>query len=530
MEVSYSYQIIGAASAFLTLAWSWKLLNWAYLRPKKLEKMLRKQGLNGNSYRLIYGDLKELMMMVKEAKSKPINLDDDIKPRVLAFITKTIHKYGTYIYIYMGKEAYFWFGATPMVILTQAEMVKEVMNKINVYQKLQVNRRIMPGLISYEEEKWAKHRKIINPAFHLAKLKLMLPAFYSSCNDVLNEWETIAMSSSSSPQGQGWCELDVWPYLQALTGDAISRTAFGSSFEQGRIIFRLLTEQAQNVFIAARSLSIPGWRFVPTKRNKRMKEIEKQVQLSIRSLINTRIQAIKTGEDRHEDLLGILLESNFQEIEENGNNKSSGMSIDEVVQECKLFYAAGQDTTSVLLVWSLVLLSRHTDWQIKAREEVVQVLGNQPPDDDGLNHLKIVTMILYEVLRLYPPAAALGRIVSEDTKLGNLRLPAGVQISLPIITLHHDPQIWGDDAMEFNPQRFSEGVAKAQKGQGIFFPFGWGPRMCIGQNFAMMEAKVVLAMMLQRFSFELSTSYVHAPHTVITTQPPHGARLILHKL
>jgi len=158
------------------------------------------------------------------------------------------------------------------------------------------------------------------------------------------------------------------------------------------------------------------------------------------------------------------------------------------------------------------------------------VYGDDKPYFEGLHQLKTVTMILHEVMRLYSPAAFVVRKIQKNVKLGGYVLPAGMEIIVPMIAIHHDPEFWGEDAKCFKPERFSEGIAKATKDQGTFFPFGGGPRICIGQNFTLVEAKIAFAVILKHFYIHPSPSYVHAPTLLLTVQPQHGARLILQKI
>ncbi|XP_027335117.1 cytochrome P450 72A68-like [Abrus precatorius] len=518
METTWATSASIVFTFAFALAWACKVLNWLWLRPKRLERLLREQGLKGNPYRLLDGDLKDTLKMEKEVRSKPMNLNDDLVFSVFPYLHYSVNKH--------GKSSFIWFGPTPRVTLADPDLIKDVLNKIYDFPKPDLNpvvKLLVTGLVHYEGEKWTKHRRIINHAFTLEKLKNMLPLFSQSCNDLISKWESMLSLNGS-------CEIDVWPFLQNMTSDVISRTAFGSSYEEGQRIFQLQKEQVELSAEAMKKVYIPGWRFLPTAINRRMKEIDRDIRASLKFIINKKEEALKAEGATKNDLLSVLLESNHKEIQEHENNKNVGMNLHDVIEECKLFYFAGQETTSVLLVWAMVLLSRYSDWQARAREEVFQVFGNKKADFDGLSQLKIVTMILYEVLRLYPPVEGLARIVPKDMNLGSITLPAGVHLYLPIILVHHDRELWGDDAKVFNPERFSEGILKATNGKASFFPFGWGPRICIGQNFALVEAKLALAMILQHFSFELSPAYTHAPAQVITLQPQHGAHIILHKV
>nr|XP_043613754.1 cytochrome P450 CYP72A219-like [Erigeron canadensis] len=494
--------------------WGWKVIDWVWFKPKKLEKWLRNEGYKGNPYKLITGDMKDLATMMKEAKSKPIPITThDINSYILPFDHHIITKY--------GEKSFVWFGPHPRVYVRDPELIKEVLSKPNEFQKPPEPLRdsIFGGLLVAEGHKWTKHRRIIDPAFNLQNLKIMFLGIYSSCSDMVQKWELLTAGNEST-------EMDVWPDINNLSGEVISRTAFGSSYEEGMKIFQINREQINLVFQMLFIIHLPGRRFIPTKANKKFQQNVHELRLALTGIIDKRKKAIEMGEHIRDDLLGILLESNSKEIEENG----VGMSMEDVIEECKLFYMAGSETTSNWIVWTMICLSLHQEWQVKAREEILQVFGKGELDFEGLKDLKILTMILYEVIRLYPPAIMYVRTTLKETKLGNMMIPPGVQLALAPIHVHHDPKIWGKDATEFKPERFAEGVVNATnngKGTNSFLPFGGGPRVCIGQNFAMTEARTAMAKILQRFSFELSPSYKHSPFPVFTLPPQFGAPLII---
>ena len=140
-------------------------------------------------------------------------------------------------------------------------------------------------------------------------------------------------------------------------------------------------------------------------------------------------------------------------------------------------------------------------------------------------------MILEESLRLYPPVPALKRRVKREVQLGKMTLPPNMEMYISILAVHHDPRIWGEDVYNFKPDRFEGGKAEATNNTpAAFLPFGFGPRTCVGLNFAMVEAKIAIAMILQRFKFKLSPNYVHSPVQLFMVRPQHGVQIILESI
>nr|WMZ41224.1 cytochrome P450 family 72 subfamily A polypeptide 8 [Ipomoea batatas] len=513
-EMEILYNSIAVLFAFILSTFLYKFLDWVWVKPRRIQRVLRHQGFSGNSYKPLIGDLVEIgLCTLKANRAGPLdNLSDDISTRILPFLHDAIQRY--------GKRPIMWFGTTPAVIILEPELIKEMLANYTTFHKPNQTAmlEVAKGLFACEADRWPMNRRIINPAFNMEKLKVMVPAFCESIGEMLDKWDNIV-----KPEGS---EVNVWPHVNIFTSDAIARTAFGSNFEEGRNIFSNLAELAMLIHELGPFAFIPQYWRIQRKR--------RQVRGLVREVVLKRMEEMRAGKAAASatDLLGILLESNLEETK-NGNMKK-GLSIEEVIEECKLFYLGGQETITNFITWSLIFLGKHLEWQQRLRDEIIQVLGVaniQSLDFSKLNQLKIMNMVLNEVLRLYPLAPALHRETREDTKLGNIMLPAGVNIVVPLPSLHRDKDLWGDDALEFKPERFKDGISKASKTLGVYYPFSGGPRTCIGQNYALVETKVALAAILQRFSFQLSPSYKHDPKVILTLQPgSNEANLILRKL
>ncbi|CAL5002390.1 unnamed protein product [Urochloa decumbens] len=508
------WSLLSGAAAVLLLLWAAQVLEWAWLAPRRMERALRAQGLRGTRYRFLWGDHKEEHQLTAAALARPVPMDrpHDILPRVTPFLHRAIQEH--------GKLSFTWFGTIPRITILDPKLAREIVsNKDGYFVKTKLVtstvRLLFSGLAILDGEKWVKHRRIMNPAFHAEKLKGMLPAFSAACSDLIVRWENLLADSA------GTIEIDVSSDFQNFSGDVISRAAFGVSYQEGRKIFLLQAEQLVRVTQTYRTSHIPGFSLLPTKNNRRINAINKEMKTILMGIVEKRHEAMKNGEPAKDDLLGMLLESNMNYSDSDGKSMR-GITIEEVMEECKLFYFAGTETTAVLLTYTMVVLCMHPEWLDRARDEVLQVFGKNKPDLSGVSRLKVLTMVVYEVLRLYPPALFIHRRTHKQTEFGGVIYPADVMFTIPIMSIHRDPELWGQDAGEFNPRRFAEGVSKACKDPGAFIPFSWGPRICIAQNFALLEVKLATSMILQRFSFELSPEYVHAPYNVMTLHPQHS--------
>lgn len=532
---------LSIALAFIVVG-SVLVLKAAWGAPTRASLLLQQQGVSVLPYRLpLLGNALEIVRLLKSAELSCLAPNNhSYLHRVFPFHIKYFPSH--------GKSFVYWWGTQPTMIVTNADDVKDLMSTHSKhYHKsplmpVLVDRMFGQGIISAEGEAWENQRRVLNPAFFVDKIKGMVRDMLASALEMADGWENLLDQASRHGDGLQFVEVEVAEAFKTLTADILARTCFGTSYKQGKAAFEdqiaLLKLTWEDTLW---HLLIPGYRYFPTHKNIQSWKLQKSILENLKEIVESRVSSVKEGLSKSygEDLLGLILAANDLNSPTNADerkpNNVARLSISQIIDDCKTFFFAGHETTASLLGWTIMLLSEHKDWQDKARLEVLEVCGDrsQMIKADHLGKLKVVSMILNESLRLYPPAPQLlARLqITKGSKMGKLWLPdVGLRLVAALAFLHRDPSLWGDDVDLFNPQRFVDGPSKACKHPNGFVPFGLGPHTCIGQNFALTEAKLILAVILQRFQFSPSPNYKHAPRTQITLAPQFGLPILLQKL
>ncbi|EYU22022.1 hypothetical protein ABFS82_01G037200 [Erythranthe guttata] len=491
-------------------------------KPQNIRKILRQQGLNGPPPTILVGNLLEIKKSRAAAAEKTLVRHPQSPPlthntaAVFPFLENWRNQYGPVYTFSLGK--------TQIVYVSNPDLVKAITTSTSLdfgrpsYQQKELGPLLGHGILTSNGSVWARQRKIMAPQLFMDKVKGMMSIVTESAFTVVNSWRN---KIEANDHGGGLVlDIAVDDYMKRFSGDVISRACFGSSYSKGQEIFLKLGSLQEIISKKTMSIGIPGLRYLPTKSNRKIWELEKEIKGLILKVVKER----REGDGYEKDLLQKLLEG----------AKSDYANSDEIdrfiVDNCRNIYLAGFETSAVSASWCLMLLASNPEWQTCVRDEVVEVCQGRIPDPDMLRKMKKLNMVIQETMRLYPPAPTLSREALKDINIGGIHVPRGVGLWTMVSTLHTDTDLWGPDALEFKPQRFENGIAGACKSPNSYMPFGFGPRVCIGQHLAMVELKMLMSLILSSFSFTLSPKYVHSPVMRMMVEPKYGVDILIKKL
>ena len=350
------------------------------------------------------------------------------------------------------------------------------------------------GLVTADGPLHLRQRRLMQPQFHhrhIAGYGAVMTDFARRHEHTWRDGDTVDMSREMS-------ELTLHIVVKTLFGLELADTVrrIGAAFE------------LSNDYIKSRDNQPPGLRRLfhrlPLPFTRRFKRGLSYLDATVYDLIEQRRQ---TGLDGN-DLLSLLLNAQDDEAE---NPEDAVMTDQQVRDEVITLFAAGHETTAVALTWTWYLLATHPDVQARFHAELDDVLDGRTPSLDDLANLTFTDRILTESMRLYPPIWSVGRMTFEPIELGGYRIPAGAALVAPPLIVHRDPR-WFDDPLDFRPGRWTPEFRESLP-RFAYYPFGGGPRLCIGEGFAWMEAKLLLSTMGQRWQMR------HDPNHKIELQP-----------
>jgi len=410
-----------------------------------------------------------------------------------------------------GEVSYFKIGPRHGFLVTNPADIRHVLQdnarnyrKSPLYDKLRV--LLGNGLLTSEGDFWLRQRRIAQPAFHRQRIAGLAEVMAVAAREAAGRWEAIAAAGQP---------VDVDEEMMRLTRTVVLRTLLGADLgpfaDTVDDAWKILNEHIGDSFW---SLGLTDW--WPSARKRRFE--------AARAVLRGAVDHVIAERRRHPsgraDLLSMLMTARDEDTGET-------MTDEQLRVEVTTFLLAGQETTSLALTWIWYLLSQHPAARQQFENEIDSVLGGRPPDYGDLANLPYARMVIDEAMRLYPPAWGFSREAVGDDQLGGYHLPRGFLVFVIPFVLHRLPAYWSNPGT-FDPERFAP-ERSADRPKFVYLPFGAGPRQCIGNQFALIEAQLVLATLAQQYRLTLVPGHRVDPWPLITLRPRFGMVMTIEK-
>ncbi|WP_260399771.1 cytochrome P450 [Peribacillus simplex] len=418
----------------------------------------------------------------------------------IGFLTRLAKEY--------GEVAKFRFGPFHNVYhISNPDLIKQILvTKQKSFVKSKDFNVLKPlvgeGLLTSEKDFHMRQRRLIQPSFKKTHISQYAKDMIDTTMDYISTW-------------QHDDERIITKDMMNITLGIVSKTMFSMEFKGGYEIVGKPLETALRITVKRmrKIFRMPLW--VPTKINRKYKKAIQRLDKVIYGIIEKR----KNDTVKHEDMLGILIDAR-------DDKDGLGMTSLQVRDELMTIFLAGHETTATALSWALYEISKHPEIQSKLFSEVNSIIGHRTPKAEDFMKLPYTQNIIHETLRVYPPSYILSRDVAEDVVIGGYRFKKGDMILISSYVMQHNPEYF-DQPESFIPERFENNFLKSLPAFA-YFPFGGGPRVCIGNHFAMMEAVLVLACIAKRYRIKLAPDHHEVtPLPALTLRPKNGLRMVI---
>ncbi|MGR9116374.1 MAG: cytochrome P450 [Gammaproteobacteria bacterium] len=428
----------------------------------------------------------------------------EFKPNPLACMSRWHRDYGDIVQFRLGPQNFY--------LMSHPALVEQALiEKADIFDKMYdpdkpkgLTLLLGQGLLTSKGRLWQQQRRLLQPVFQRRSIQSMLPQMVAAGNSLIDNWQNLPANAI----------VDISDAMMRLALEVLTRTMFSTSvLAQVDTIAPALDGCLRYAADTTMNPFLPPL-FVPTRANRAFIRARTTLDRIIFGMIAERRRSDKT----YDDLLNLLLQANDPET---GQKMSEQQLRDEMIT----IFSAGHETTANLMTWTFFLLAKNPDIAAKLRNELDRVLSGKTPGHEDLDRLIYTKAVLSEALRFRPPAGVLIRRLNTDTVVQNYALKSGSLAMMSIYNIHHHPALWEKPEL-FNPDRFLE----AKHSKYSFIPFGTGSRFCIGNHFALLETTLLLAMIAQRFDFELVSEQAPEMEIVVTIRPKGGMKLKINPL